>query len=95
MNRQPKSDGEDAVGYNFTDGKSIKKVYVSSLVQQQLVKGVLAIVRLGDNYELVPAIVADKIKQRDESVVLSQQEASTEVEDDLYADHQIPDDLMW
>ncbi len=95
MNRQPKSDGDDAVGYNFTDGKSIKKIYVSSLAQQQLVKGRLAIVKLGNEYELVPAIVADKIKQRDETVVLSQQEASTDVEDDLYSDHQIPDDLMW
>ncbi len=95
MNRQPKGDDEDAVGYNFTDGKSIKKVYVSSLARQQLAKGRLAIVKLGNDYELVPAIVADKIKQRDETLVISQKEASTEVEDDLYSDHQIPDDLMW
>lgn len=95
MNRQPKSDGDDAVGYNFTDGKSIKKIYVAPLTRDQLAKGRLAIVKLGDAYEVVPAIVADKIKQRDESVVLEQLEASTDTEDDLYADHQIPDDLMW
>jgi uncharacterized protein YaiL (DUF2058 family) len=44
----------------------------------------------------VPAVVADKIKQRDESVVLSQQAVNTDIdEDDPYADYQIPDDLMW
>ena len=96
MNRQPKGDDDDAVAYNFSDGKNVKKIYVSSEARQQLAKGRLAIVKLGDSYELVPAIVADKIKQRDESVVLSQQEASAELkEDDLYSDHKIPDDLMW
>ena len=95
MNRQPKGEGDDAIAYNFTHGKSVKRIYVSSLAQEQLAKGLLAIVKLGDAYELVPSIVADKIKQRDESVVLHQQEASAESEDDLYADHQIPDDLMW
>jgi uncharacterized protein YaiL (DUF2058 family) len=50
------------------------------------------------SYELVPAIVAEKIKQRDDSYVLVmndkiQEETSTN--DDPYADFQIPDDLMW
>ncbi len=95
MNRQPEAEGDDAVGYNFTDGKSIKKIYVTPLAREQLAKGTLAIVKLGDAYDLVPAVVAEKIAQRDETVVLHQQEASAEVADDLYADYQIPDDLMW
>jgi uncharacterized protein YaiL (DUF2058 family) len=96
MNRQSKGGGDDAVGYNFTDGKHIKKIYVSALAQKQLANGRLAIAKLGEEYEIVPAVVADKIKQRDESVVLSQQAVNTEVdEDDPYADYQIPDDLMW
>jgi uncharacterized protein YaiL (DUF2058 family) len=96
MNRQPKGGGDDAVGYNFADGKHIKKIYVSALAQKQLANGHLAIAKLGEDYEIVPAVVADKIKQRDESVVLSQQAVNTEIEeDDPYADYQIPDDLMW
>lgn len=95
MNRQPKADGDDAVGYNFTDGTSIKTIYVTPVAREQLAKGMLAIVKLDVAYELVPAAVADKIKQRDETVVLDQQESSAGTEDDLYADYQIPDDLMW
>ena len=96
MNRPPKGGGDDAVGYNFTDGKHIKKIYVSALGQKQLANGRLAIAKLGEDYEIVPAVVADKIKQRDESVVLSQQAVNADIdEDDPYADYQIPDDLMW
>jgi uncharacterized protein YaiL (DUF2058 family) len=96
-NRQPPgARGEDEVGYNFTDGKKIKKLYVSGLIQSQLSRGQLAIVKQGDGYELVPAIVADKIAQRDESRIVSQQAVQETVEeDDPYADYQIPDDLMW
>lgn len=96
MNRQLKGEGENVVGYNFTDGKQIKKIYVAPVVQKQLANGRLAIVKLADEYELVPAIIADKISQRNDSVVLSQQAATSEPEeDDPYADFQIPDDLMW
>ncbi|MFQ3325168.1 MAG: hypothetical protein ACI90U_003003 [Pseudomonadales bacterium] len=96
MNRQPKGEGADVVGYNFTEGKQIKKIYVAPLTQKQLANGRLAIVKLADEYELVPAVVADKISQRDVSVVLSRQVATSEPEeDDPYADYKIPDDLMW
>ncbi len=46
----------------------------------------------------MPAGVAEKIRQRDESVILllNTRSAAEQVEeDDPYADFQIPDDLMW
>lgn len=94
-NRIDRKDGD--IAYQFSDGKKIKKLYVTQLLQTQLINGVIAIVRNGDKYELVPAPIADKIKQRDESMVLVQNVAGkTEIdEDDPYADYQIPDDLMW
>lgn len=96
MNRQPKgTSGKDEVAYNFTDGKQIKKIYVSEEVQGLLTRGRLAIVKLGEGYELVPSPVAEKISQRDESYVISQAVAQEVDEDDPYADYQIPDDLMW
>ncbi len=96
-NRQPKEGGRDEVSYNFTDGKKITKIFVSPKIQQQLSLGRLAIVKLGESYELVPAVIADKISQRDENTVLSQQQAAAQAEDeeDPYADYEIPDDLMW
>ncbi len=95
--RQSKGAGEGDVEYNFTDGKLIKKIRVSKLVQEQIVRGVLAVVKLGEGYEVVPRIVADKIAQRDEKFVIvantkTQQQTD---EDDPYKDYVIPDDLMW
>ena len=85
------------IAYQFSDGKKIKKLYVTALLQNQLSKGIIAIVKLGDSYELVPARVADKIAQRNDSYVLLKNAASDDAiaEDDPYADYQVPDDLMW
>jgi uncharacterized protein len=96
--RQPKHTGGEEVEYNFTDDKRIKKLRVSPAVLQQLIRGQLAIVRLGEGYELVPRVVADKISLRDDSrVVLANVKAKdgAEDEDDPYKDYVIPDDLMW
>ncbi|USA44003.1 DUF2058 domain-containing protein [Spongiibacter taiwanensis] len=94
-NRVARNQGE--VAYNFTDGKKIKKLYVDALQQKQLTNGVLAIVKLAEQYELVPARVAEKIQQRDPDavLVLNAPQANQVDEDDPYADYQIPDDLMW
>lgn len=94
-NKIDRKDGD--IAYQFPHGKRIKKLYVTPLLQTQLINGVIAIVRNSDKYELVPVQVADKIKQRDASVVLVQNVAGkAEIdEDDPYADYQIPDDLMW
>lgn len=99
VNRIDRSNGESS--YQFTDGKKIKKIYVTEQQHNLLSKGSIAIVRLisyqNDQYELVPAGVANKIKQRDETIVIVQNEASTDNtdDDDYYADFKIPDDLMW
>lgn len=85
------------VSYQFTDQRKIKKLYVTAAQQDQLARGQIAIVRLGDNHELVPTIVAEKIRSRDDGavVVLNQRNSTGPEEDDPYAAYQIPDDLMW
>lgn len=87
----------EGTAYNFPDGKKIKTIYLTDHVIEQLSKGRLCIVKLGDQYEVVPAPVAEKIAQRDESriIVQNDKQALTEDEEDWYADYQIPDDLMW
>lgn len=95
--RQSKGAGNGDVEYNFTDGKLIKKMRVSPLVLEQIARGLLAVVKLGEGYELVPRIVADKIAQRDDKfVVVANTKQDNKVdEDDPYKDYVIPDDLMW
>ena len=85
------------IPYQFTDGRKIKKVYVSAKLQDELTRGQLAIARLDGKYELLPAAAARKIMQRDEqAIVLLNEKSQTAVdEDDPYAAYQIPDDLMW
>lgn len=85
------------ISYQFTDDNLIKKIYVTETVQKQLSKGIVAIAKLAESYEVVPAKVAEKIAQRDESIVVLLNDAvDTEIDaDDPYADYQIPDDLMW
>ncbi|MGB2271619.1 MAG: DUF2058 domain-containing protein [Pseudomonadales bacterium] len=98
VNRLDRSQGD--IAFQFVDDKKIKKMHISAVFQNQLGKGQIAIVKLGEHYELVPAVVAEKIKQRDESFVIMLNESNSSdtneaVEDDPYADFKIPDDLMW
>ena len=94
LNRLPREDSETA--YNFIDGTLVRKIFVSPEMLAQLSRGVLAIARLGESYEVVPLVIADKIKERDPSVIITTEQAdNTEDADDPYADYQVPDDLLW
>ena len=93
-NRQGKGAGD--IAYNFTHDKKIERIYVSATVQGHLMAGRLVIVCQGGATELVPRIIADKIAERDATLVVRVNKTSTEVDaDDPYAAFQIPDDLMW
>ncbi|GAC1320815.1 MAG: DUF2058 domain-containing protein [Collimonas sp.] len=93
-NRQSKGAGD--IAYNFTHDKKVERLYVSAAVQAHLMAGRLVIICQGDARELVPRVIADKIAERDASLVVRVNKASTEIDaDDPYAAFQIPDDLMW
>ncbi len=87
------------IDYNFTDNKKIKKILVDKTMQEQLSKGRLAIVMLENKYEIVPSVIAEKIKMREpEKIIMCQERVEPAAgidEEDPYADYQIPDDLMW
>ena len=101
MNRITVARGD--INFNFTDHNVIKKMAVDKLTQTQLINGRLAIARLATNaageseYAIIPAVVAEKIAQRDATSIVLHSALSQEVqdEDDPYADFKIPDDLMW
>ncbi len=95
LNRIEREDGD--IGYNFQDGSAIRKLFVTPEIHQRLTDGRLAIARLDGDYALIPAAVADKIRQRDADCIVSQSaaEAATPEEDDPYAQYRVPDDLMW
>ncbi len=95
MNKVDLKDGD--IKYNFTHGTLVKSLYVDSIIRDQLIKGILAIAIVGESYVVIPRPVANKIAQRDESVIIEQKEPESDIpaEDDPYADFVVPDDLMW
>ena len=93
-NRQSK--GAADIAYNFTYDNKIDRLYVSAEIQGHLMAGRLVIVRHGGATELVPRVIADKIAERDASLVVRVNKTSATIDaDDPYAAFQIPDDLMW
>jgi uncharacterized protein YaiL (DUF2058 family) len=93
-NRQSKGAGD--IAYNYTHDNKVERMYVSAAVQAHLMAGRLVIVCHGGSTELVPRAIADKISERDASLVVRVARTSSEVDaDDPYAAFKIPDDLMW
>ncbi len=94
LNKLPKD--KDGEAYNFTDENKVKSIYISEDLRNSIINGKLAIVKLRKAYEVVPAKVAEKIKQRDEHIVIVMfSDNAPSSEDDEYAAFEVPDDLMW
>ena len=94
-NSLPRDETYD-IAYNFEHNKKIKSIYVNEDIKQQIIKGKLGIARIEGRYEIVPLSVAEKIQQRNaKRVVLFEDNEQATDEDDAYAEHQIPDDLIW
>jgi uncharacterized protein YaiL (DUF2058 family) len=92
-NRLPRTGGDTA--YNFSDGKALKRLYVTAAQHRELVAGALAIVRHDDFYELVPAQVALRLAESDPTLVVVHNRDDGGEEDDEYGEFKVPDDLMW
>ncbi len=90
--RIPRDSAE--LAYHFVEGGTVRKIHVTEAMRDQLVRDRLAIVRLDGRYDLVPPEVAEKIRARDPRCLVERQLTQTP-EDDAYADHPVPDDLMW
>ena len=76
--------------YNFVDGNKIRSIAADHLVRQRLSRGEIAIVRRNGGYELVPAEIAARIRERDEGAVIG-----CGVTHDATPSDDVPDDLMW
>lgn len=98
QNRVPRLETEDY--YSFIDGKKIRRMSVNPERRGQLTSGVLAIVRYKGHYAVVPKAIADRIRERDENMVVpfvrpKDTGAPEATAEDPYKDFVVPDDLMW
>jgi len=82
--------------YHFEHRNKINQIHINEEMKQQLMEGKLAIARIEGHYELVPFTTAEKIQQRNEKrIIIIDSKATSPDTDDLYAEYQVPDDLMW
>jgi uncharacterized protein YaiL (DUF2058 family) len=94
QNRVPRLETEDY--YSFIDGKKIRRMSVDTPRREQLTRGELVIVRYRGHYAVVPAAIAERIRERDPNMVVALVQPKTSSEpDDAYKDFVVPDDLMW
>lgn len=94
MNKIVINNGE--VKYNFTDGTTVKSLYVDEMTRKQLANGLLSLARDEESYAIIPSVVAEKIAMRDQETIIEiQVTEEAPDEDDPYKDFVVPDDLMW
>jgi uncharacterized protein YaiL (DUF2058 family) len=92
--RLPKLETDDY--FNFVDRQKVRRMSVDAERRAKITSGELVIVRCEGKYDLVPADVAARIKEREERAVVSLEQGKlTTGEDDAYKDFVVPDDLMW
>lgn len=88
------------IEYRFTVDGAIRTVLVNDDLKKKLVAGALVIARVDDRYELLPRVAADKVRERDASMIVLDHGQGTDAvatteDDDYYAQFKVPDDLMW
>jgi uncharacterized protein len=98
QNRVPRLETEDY--YSFLDGKKIRRMSVDAERREKLTSGVLVVVRYKGHYAVVPKETAERVRERDENMVVptaqTKESPATETPaEDPYKDFVVPDDLMW
>ena len=94
QHRLPKPESDDY--FNFIDRGKVRRITADNALREKLMAGTIAIARCEGRYDLVPAEIAERLRERDErSVVKLNAEEGKPAEDDPYKDFVVPDDLMW
>lgn len=95
---------EGEIAYHFRDGDKIRDVLVNPSLRAQLAAGTLVIVRHDPGYELLPPMAADKVRERDATMIVldhgrsrdrDEAHSGHDVEDEYYRHFEVPDDLTW
>jgi hypothetical protein len=99
----PRLETEDF--YSFIDGRKIRRMSVDAQRREQLTSGELVIARYKGHYAVVPKATAERIRERDENMIVPHLQAKSQAQpaaaettaaaEDPYKDFVVPDDLMW
>ncbi len=88
------------IEYRFTDAGRIRSMLVNSSARAQLASGALVIVRHGEGYELLARSAAEKVCERDATMIVLDHARNNDAppadsDDAYYSRFQVPDDLIW
>ncbi len=95
QHRHPRAESENDRPFHFENKGKVKRIFVSEDTRRLVASGKLVIVNDNGVFELVPPAIAEKIRQRNPSLVIDLPAEKAPTEDDPYAAFQVPDDLMW
>ena len=87
-NRLPRAQTDER--YNFIDGNKVRAIPADHSVRERLSRGEIAIVRHSGGYELVPADIAARVRERDEHAVIK-----CGVAHETATSDGVPEDLIW
>jgi uncharacterized protein len=94
QNKLPKVESDER--FNFVAGSKLRFVAVDAARRAGINEGTLFIVRFEGQSEVVPAAIAEKIRERDPRVVIAvKNDEKPADENDPYKDFVVPDDLKW
>ncbi len=87
---------ENGEFYNFVDGSKVRRIAVNTSVRDRLTRGEIAIVRHEGRYDLVPAAIAARIRERDAGALINSGVGKEcPPSDEAYPGFSVPDDLIW
>ncbi len=89
------NDDNAELGYQFTAGKTIKKIYVTETQRKALIDGELAITFLKGRRCLISREIAEQIRALDPEKLVIINTPEEKDENDPYAGYEVPDDLDW
>ncbi len=95
QHRHPRPESEDDIPFHFDNKGKIKRIFVSTATHKLIADRKLVIVNDNGRFELVPPAIAEKVRERNPSLVIDLPEEQKPAEDDPYAGYEVPDDLMW
>lgn len=89
--------------YRFVVDGAIRTLLINETLRKKLASGALVVARLDDRFELLPRAAADKVRERDATLIVldhgkgadAEPAAFTSEDDAYYAQFKVPDDLMW
>ena len=89
--------------YRFSADGVIRTLLVNEDLRKKLSSGALVIARIDESYELLPRAAAEKVRERDTSMIVLdhgqgvsiEPTTATSEDDAYYAQFQVPDDLVW